>query len=181
MTPATLCAEWTELVGAVAALVAIPVTLLVGWWGWRAAVPHRKIAYASEVTPLSPSPESSRAELGTENPHKRTLKIINTGNREVDATHFNGEPIDFDMHTRIVSVLSVYSSGYRREPPATINGRILQVHPYAIHKGQEITYQLLLEGPGFDPTPRHTLSGHLVKYVPPSGTEGVRMAATPWG
>ncbi|MFJ7069188.1 hypothetical protein [Streptomyces sp. NPDC101115] len=158
-------ANWAESVSAVATTAGVLATLTAGWWAWRAAVPHRKLAYSIEVTPLLSSTHSGlTVSLGAEriaHPHTATLKVINVGNREVDASHFHAEPMDFGMNARVVSVLTSSSTDNRRVPPATPRGNTLQIDPYPIHKGQEISYKLLLDGPSPSLTLSHSVSAQV--------------------
>lgn len=165
MSSVTLAANWAEAVSAVAATAGVLATLLVGWWGWRAAVPHRKAAYSIEFTPLLSSTHSGlTVNLDSErieHPHTATLKVANVGNREIKVDDFNGESVDFGMNARIVSVLRSRSTDSRRVPPVSIHGNTLQLDPYVIHKKQEIVYKLLLDGSDPRLTLRHSLSGSL--------------------
>lgn len=165
MPSVTLAANWAEAVSAVAAPAGVLATLLVGWWTWRAAVPHRKVAYSIEFTPLLSSTHSGlTVNLGSEriaHPHTATLKVANVGNREIEVDHFNGESVDFGMNARIVSVLRSRSTDSRRVPPVSIHGNTLQLDPYIIHKKQEVVYKLLLDGSDPSLTLRHSLSGSL--------------------
>ncbi|MFB6784518.1 hypothetical protein ACFCX0_46475 [Streptomyces sp. NPDC056352] len=159
---ATLAANWAETVSAVGTAAGVLVTALAGWWAWRAAVPQRKLAYSIEVTPLLSSTHSGlTVSLGAERvaqPHTATLKVINVGNREIQASNYNGEPIEFGMNARVVSVLASQSTDNRRVAPSSIHGNTLQIDPYVIHKGQVITYKLLLDGADPKLTLRHSLS-----------------------
>ncbi|MFI8817603.1 MULTISPECIES: hypothetical protein [unclassified Streptomyces] len=155
-------ANWADAVSAVAATAGVLATLAVGWWAWRAAVPHRKLAYSIEATPLLSSTHSGlTVNLGSEriaSPQTATLKVINVGNREIEPPHFNSESIEFDMNARVVSVLTSSSTDNRRVPPASAHGNTLQIEPYPIHKGQEVSYKLLLDGQSPRLTLRHSLS-----------------------
>ncbi|MEU6920048.1 hypothetical protein [Streptomyces sp. NPDC046631] len=161
--------NWAEVLSAVMAPLAILATLLVGYWAWRAAVPHRKMAYSIEFTPLLSSSHSGlTVSLSSERiaqPQTATLKLTNLGNREIEAANFNGESIEFRMNARVVSVLTSASTDSRRVPPATIHGNALQIDPYVIHKGQEITYKLLLDGGDPRLSLRHSVSARFKEDV----------------
>ncbi|MGW1599330.1 hypothetical protein [Streptomyces sp. NPDC002343] len=171
MSVGTLAADGAAMVSAVAAVVAIAATLLVGWWGVRTVVPRRKLAYAVEFTPLLSSVHSGlTVSLGAEaiaEPHTATVVLSNIGRREIEAGHFNGADIDFDMHARIVEVLEHRSTGNRRAPDFEISGNTLKVKPHVIHERQDVTYKLLLDGRSPSMTQRNSLSASVI--------EGTRM------
>ncbi|MEE1736931.1 hypothetical protein PUR49_10520 [Streptomyces sp. BE147] len=173
-------ANWAEAVSAVAATAGVLATLAVGWWAWRAAVPHRKLAYSIEATPLLSSTHSGlTVNLGSEritSPQTATLKVINVGNREIETPHFNSESIEFDMNARVVSVLASSSTDNRRVPPASAHGNTLQIEPYPIHKGQEVSYKLLLDGQSPRLTLRHSLSAKFGEDNRSKRTQYVLMA-----
>ncbi|WP_329032248.1 hypothetical protein OIE71_04710 [Streptomyces sp. NBC_01725] len=170
MSSVILAANWAESLGAVAATVGVMATLFVGWLAWRAAVPHRKIDYSIEFTPLLSSTISdltvSREGDRIESPQTATLKISNSGNRELQPADYNGESIEFELDARVVAVLASSSTGSRRVPPARVHGSSLQIDPYVIHKGQEITYKLLLDGEDPDLSLRHSISGRVKEENP---------------
>ncbi|GGP39161.1 hypothetical protein ACWDY7_05750 [Streptomyces calvus] len=176
MASVTLAADWAAALGAVATLGGVVATLCAGWWTWRAAVPHRKATYSVEITPLLSSTHSGLSvSLGVDqlaHPHTVTLKVTNTGNREIVASSFNGEPIEFQMGARVVSVLSKDTTGNRRVPPTSIHGNALHIDPYVLHKKQQVTYKLLIDGPAPELKIRHSLSASLK----PDNTQAMRSA-----
>lgn len=177
MSSVAFAANWAESLNAVAATVGVVATLAVGWLGWRAAVPHRRMVFSIEFTPLLSSTHSGlTVSLGPDrfaHPQTATLKINNIGNREFHPADYNGESIEFQLGVRVVSVLTSGSTGNRRVPPASVYGNSLQIEPYVIHKRQEITYKLLLDGPDPALSLRHSLSGSL-KEATGGGKKTVR-------
>lgn len=168
MTDVTLASDVTDLVGAVVAIAGVAVSLAGIVYGWRAAVPQRKVAYSFDVTPLlngrAGNVDDVMVYRGTErlaHPHTATLKLVNVGNREIEAAHFNGAPVEFSLNARVIAELDRETGDNRRIPPMETNGSALYVQPFVIHKGQEIAYKLLLDGPSPAAQPRHSLSAEL--------------------
>ncbi|MEV5688629.1 hypothetical protein AB0L68_36535 [Streptomyces sp. NPDC052164] len=159
--------NWAEALSAIAAPLGVAASLLACYWAFRAVVPKRRVVYSIEFTPLLSSTYSGlTVNLGAERlaePQTATLKVTNLGNREIEVEHFNGEAIEFEMNARVVSVLTSESSDNRRVPPAAAHGNALQIDPYVIHRKQEISYKLLLDGRNPRLSLQHNVSAQLHK------------------
>jgi hypothetical protein len=176
MSSVTLAADWADPLSAVAAVLSVIATLYVGWLAYRAAVPHRKIGYELEFTPLLSSTHAGlTVSLDTERlaqPQTATLKIANTGTREIQPATFNGESMEFQLGVRVVSVLESSSTDSRRVLPYTIRGDSLHIEPYVLHRRQEVTYKLLLDGEIPSRSLTHSLSARVVKGIQSSASRG---------
>ncbi|MGV9454417.1 hypothetical protein [Streptomyces sp. NPDC003635] len=191
MTSVTWASDVTDAAGAVGAIAAVVVGIAAIYWGYRANVPRRRAEYSFEITPLLTGGVSDvsvyRGREQLRNPHTMTLKLNNVGHCEFEAAHFNDRPVEFALGSRIVAKLDEGTGDHRRVPPADFTHDTLYVRPHVIHKGQRITYKLLLDGPDPVVTPRHSLSGEL--RVEPWATRAVRRwlvgivlaAACVWG
>ncbi|BDM70034.1 hypothetical protein HEK616_35210 [Streptomyces nigrescens] len=170
----TLAAGWPEQVTAVSAVIGLVLTF-VAVHAARAAIPRRKLVYSIEFTPLLSSTHSGlTVSLSGERinePQTATLKLTNTGNREIRVTDFNDETIEFQLHARVVAVLSSSSTDNRREPLVRPLGNTLEMPAHVIGRRQEVTYKLLLDGDNPSLQLRHSLSASLKRGYPPSPTE----------
>lgn len=184
MNDVVLAADAAEAVSAFAAVLGVMATLFVGWLGWRAVIPHRKMTYSFEVTPLLseelPNLTVSLGDRTLTQPHTATVRIKNVGNREIDVSTFNGEPLELGMNTRIVSILTRDAGLHRRVPPTSARGETLYIDPYPIRKDQTLVYKLLLDGDEPSVTPRHTLSASLRERREPNLglRRGIAVAST---
>ncbi|MFC3572933.1 hypothetical protein ACFOZ0_06505 [Streptomyces yaanensis] len=146
---------WTAL-GSVAAALGVLATLYVGWLAWRTAVPRRKVRWEAEVKPLlhgvghgALTVSHSGATLSR--PHVLELKLTNAGNRDLEASHFGGQPIDFTSSAVFIDVLAQSSSpSSQRVIPVTFSGTKLILTPGTLHRRQTVTYTALVDGA--DPT-----------------------------
>ncbi|MER6672674.1 hypothetical protein [Streptomyces sp. NPDC000983] len=165
MTSVTWASDVTDAAGAVGAIAAVVVGIAAIYWGYRANVPRRRAEYTVEITPLLTGGVSDvtvyRGGQRLAHPHTMTLKLTNVGHGEFEAAHFNDRPVEFALGSRIVAKLGEETGDHRRVPPADFTDDTLYVRPHVIHKGQQITYKLLLDGPNPVVTPRHSLSGEL--------------------
>ncbi|MEU9735971.1 hypothetical protein [Streptomyces sp. NPDC048002] len=176
MTSVTWASDVTDAAGAVGAVAAVVVAIAAIYWGYRASVPRRRAEYSVEITPLIAGGVSDvtvyRGDQRLLRPHTMTLKLNNVGHREFEAAHFNDRPVEFALGSRIVAKLEESTGGHRWVPPTDFTGDTLYIRPHVIHKGQQITYKLLLDGPDTVVTPRHSLSGEL--RAQPWATKAVR-------
>ncbi|MFE5919149.1 hypothetical protein [Streptomyces sp. NPDC056468] len=165
MTSLTVASNATDIAGAVGTIASVVVGAAAIYWTYRANVPRRKAEYAVEITPLLKSTVSDvtvyRGQQRLTHPHTMTLTLINVGHGEFEASHFNDRPVEFALGSRIVAKLAEETGGNRRVPPADFNDDTFFVRPHVIHRGQKITYKLLLDGPHPAVTPRHSLNGDL--------------------
>ncbi|MFE2231738.1 hypothetical protein ACFXA4_04045 [Streptomyces sp. NPDC059442] len=146
---------WT-IVAAVAAVLAVPTAILVGWLAYRAVWPRRTLRWSVTVTSLKTremdhggvAVTHSGAELNE--PHLVEVVLRNVGNKDLDVAHFNGLPIELTCSATIVATLDP------RSLPAELRSfgatedhtrRKLTLHTTSpLHKGQAMTYRMIVNG-----------------------------------
>ena len=141
--------------GAVAALLAIPTTIAMGWLAYRAAWPRRVLRWSARPSSLTwdaaPGPGGLAVTYaGTQltQPHIVEVELSNVGNKDVDPAHFNGRPIEITSNRPVIAVLQQTSE------PAVQRVLTATQHPDRVeldtgtplHKGQTVRYVVLTDG-----------------------------------
>jgi hypothetical protein len=147
-------AFWTAL-AAIAALLAIPTAIGVGWLAYRAVWPRRKVRWSARVSPLMSHDAADTSVLSVSHtgsvlakPHVVEVELTNTGNKDLEPSHFNGLPVEITSSVDLVALLQETSKpSVQRVLPATASSdRLSLATPTPLHKGQTLTYVMLIDG-----------------------------------
>lgn len=147
---------WTGL-GAVATVLAIPTALFIGWLGYRAVWPRRKVHWSARVSTLTHEAAHgaltiSHGGMPLAAPHVVELEISNVGNKDVEPAHFNGQPVEVTTTADVVALLNEASQpSAQRVLRATLAHQSLYLSTATpLHRRQTMTYIFLVDGS--DPT-----------------------------
>ncbi|MFF0009935.1 hypothetical protein [Streptomyces sp. NPDC005374] len=143
---------WTAM-GAVGAVLAIPTALFIGWLGYRAVWPRRRIYWSARVSTLTHTAAHGTLTIthGTttlSNPHVVEIDLSNVGNKDLEPAQFNGQPIEVTSTADVIAVLNETSRPTaQRVLPATVGAKTLSLNPATpLHQGQTLTYIMLVDG-----------------------------------
>lgn len=149
---------WTAL-GAVGAVLAVPAMIGVGWLGYRAVWPRRKVRWSARIRPLMSHEAGHTSRLTMEfegsqlrRPHFVEIELSNVGNKDLEPAHFNGLPVDIRSSVPVVALL-----GHGSDPSVQRVFRPTHADPHLVsletttplHKGQTMAYVMLVDG--FEP------------------------------
>ncbi|MFJ4845136.1 hypothetical protein [Streptomyces sp. NPDC088733] len=144
---------WTAL-GAVAAVLAIPTAVMLGWLSYRAVWPRRTIEWSASISPLvHGAAHTSRLTVefsGTRlrHPHIVEVHLLNEGKKDIEPAHFSGHPIEITSTGRVVGVLQQLSSPGRRPFNTTEHPNRVELDPSTpLHSKQVLRYVFLVDGP----------------------------------
>jgi hypothetical protein len=145
---------WTAL-GAVGAVLAVPTTLFVGWLAYRAVWPRRKVRWSARVSPLMSHSAAHNGGLQVawtgaplSRPHIVEVELTNVGNKDVEPAHFNALPVEITSTAPVVALLQDSSepSVQRVLAPSVSNSGLSLATSTPLHKGQSLTYVMLVDG-----------------------------------
>ncbi|AZQ40060.1 hypothetical protein EJ357_47320 [Streptomyces cyaneochromogenes] len=144
---------WTAL-GAVGAMLALPTALFIGWLGYRAVWPRRRIEWSARVSPLTHTAAHgaltiTHGSTTLSNPHVVEIDLSNAGNKDLETAQFNGQPIEITSTADVVAVLNQTSRPTsQRVLAATPQANAVSLAPATpLHQGQTLTYVILVDGP----------------------------------
>lgn len=164
-------------VQAVTAVVAIPVTISLGWLAYRAVWPRRKLRWSARVRPLMSHGAAHTNRLAVDfqgvrlaRPHIVEVELSNVGNKDLEPVHFNGRSVDIHSSVSVVDVLQHGSSPsvQRTLQPVVIGGRVSLATATPLHRGQTLTYVLLVDGADPEIELRASVSNARIERVPVS-------------
>ncbi|MEV7078646.1 hypothetical protein AB0N88_08895 [Streptomyces sp. NPDC093516] len=168
---------WTAL-GAMAAVLAVPTAVGVGWLAYRAVWPRRRVRWSVRVSPLMSHGAAHTERLTIsftgqrlDRPHIVEVQLSNVGNKDLEPAHFHGQPLEITSSARVLSVLQSSSKpATQRVLPAREDDHTVTVSADTpFHKGQTLTYVLLVDGAGPSIGMRASLSNtKLERRDPPS-------------
>ncbi|MGW3763071.1 hypothetical protein [Streptomyces sp. NPDC005131] len=149
---------WTAL-GAVAAVLAIPTMIGLGWLAYRAVWPRRKVRWSARVSPLMSHGAAHTNRLAITftgrtltRPHIVEIELSNVGNKDLEPSHFSSLPIEITSSVPVVALLQKESKPAVQRVLAALERpsglELATSTPF--HKGQTLNYVLLVDGP--DPT-----------------------------
>ncbi|MFC8702441.1 hypothetical protein ACFUIV_09780 [Streptomyces anulatus] len=145
---------WTAL-GAVAAVLAIPAMIGVGWLAYRAVWPRRRVRWSARVSTLMShgAAHTNRLEVTFTGqtlirPHIVEIELSNVGNKDLEPAHFSNLPVEITSTVPVVALLQEQSNpSVQRVLAATKRPRGLELATTTpFHKGQTLTYVLLVDG-----------------------------------
>ncbi|MCX4455739.1 hypothetical protein OOK58_27575 [Streptomyces sp. NBC_01728] len=146
---------WTAL-AAVAAVLALPVMVGLGWLAYRAVWPRRKVRWSARVSPLMSHGAAHTNRLGVTftgrtltRPHIVEIELSNVGNKDLEPAHFSSLPLDITSTVPVVALLQGKSKpSVQRVLAATeAPGGLELATNTPFHKGQTLTYVMLVDGP----------------------------------
>jgi hypothetical protein len=145
---------WTAL-GAVGAILAVPTALFVGWLAYRAVWPRRKVRWSARVSPLMSHSAAHNGGLQVawtgsplSQPHIVEVELTNVGNKDLEPEHFNALPVEVTSTAPVVALLQDSSKPSVQRvlaPSISISGLSLATAT-PLHKGQSLTYVILVDG-----------------------------------
>ncbi|MFE1390556.1 hypothetical protein ACFW5M_30895 [Streptomyces albogriseolus] len=145
---------WTAM-GAVGAVLAIPTTLFIGWLAYRAVWPRRKVRWSARVSPLMSHSAAHNGGLQVAwtgaplvRPHIVEVELTNVGNKDLEPAHFNALPVEITSTAPVVALLQEASepSVQRVLTPSVSNRGLSLATSTPLHKGQSLTYVMLVDG-----------------------------------
>ncbi|WP_406362397.1 hypothetical protein [Streptomyces sp. NBC_01579] len=147
-------AFWTAL-AALAAVLALPVMIGLGWLAYRAVWPRRKVRWSARVSTLMSHGATHTNRLAVTftgrtltRPHIVEIELSNVGNKDLEPSHFSGLPVEITSSVPVVALLQEESKpSVQRVLQATERPSGLELATITpFHKGQTLNYVLLVDG-----------------------------------
>lgn len=167
---------WTA-VQAMAAAVAIPVTVGLGWLAYRAVWPRRKLRWSARVRPLMSHGAAHTNRLAVDfegvrlaRPHIVEVELSNVGNKDLEPAHFNGTSVDIQSSVTVVELLQgVSSPSVQRVLQPTVTDHMVSLATATpLHRGQTLTYVMLVDGADPEIQLRASVSNARIERAPVS-------------
>lgn len=179
------------VVSAIAAVLAVPTALLVGWIAYRAIWPLRRLRWSARVSPLMSHSAAHSGGLSVQwsgaalsRPHVIEIELTNIGRKDLEPTHFSSLPVEVTCTVPVVALLQERSEPtVQRVLPASVSSQGLSLATTTpFHRRQVLTYVALVDGDDPVVDLRASLTNASVdRRNPPSpGTERAASARSRW-
>ncbi|MET9470478.1 MULTISPECIES: hypothetical protein [unclassified Streptomyces] len=146
---------WTAL-AAIAAVLAIPTMIALGWLAYRAVWPRRKVRWSARVSTLMSHGAAHTNRLAVTftgqtltRPHIVEIELSNVGNKDLEPSHFSSLPLEIISSVPVVALLQKESKPavQRVLDPTELPSGLELATSTPFHKGQTLNYVLLVDGP----------------------------------
>ncbi|MFJ4768469.1 hypothetical protein ACIP88_05030 [Streptomyces uncialis] len=142
---------WTTVTTSV---VALSVGALAAWATLRSTNPKRRLSYhlRENVALLDIETHAVRLSVSHGDTQLRSPRIVelvvkNSGRRDITSAQFHdGDPIVFDLQSRVVALISVSAPSTTIAPEPVVDATKLLVGPSLLKSKQEVSYTMLVDG-----------------------------------